>query len=59
MMRPFISSFGSGTADRPVRDSLAVFNAERGGLRYYTAPTVATGTYTDGERTITDLDPAA
>jgi hypothetical protein len=42
------SIFGSGTADRPVRDSLAVFNAERGGLRYYTAPTVATGSYTDG-----------
>lgn len=40
--------FGSGTADRPVRDSLAVFNAERGGLRYYSAPTVATGSYTDG-----------
>lgn len=30
--------FGVGVADRPVRDSLAVFNAERGGLRYYSAP---------------------
>lgn len=33
--------FGVGTADRPVRDSLAVFSADRGGLRYYSAPTLA------------------
>jgi hypothetical protein len=33
--------FGVGSADRPVRDSLAVFNADRGGLRYYSAPTLA------------------
>lgn len=33
--------FGVGVADRPVRDSLAMFSADRGGLRYYTAPTLA------------------
>jgi hypothetical protein len=34
--------FGVGVADRPVRDALAVFNADRGGLRYYAAPTLST-----------------
>jgi len=32
--------FGVGSADRPVRDSLAVFSADRGGLRFYSAPTL-------------------
>lgn len=30
--------FGFGTTDRPVKDSLAVFGADRGGLRYITPP---------------------
>lgn len=28
------------TSDRPVRDSLPIFNAERGGIRYMTAPVI-------------------
>lgn len=30
--------FGFGTTERPVKDSLAVFGADRGGLRYITPP---------------------
>lgn len=30
--------FGLGTADRPVRDSLPSFNADRGGIRFVTPP---------------------
>lgn len=30
-----------GTTDRPVRDALARFGADRGGVRYFTAPTLA------------------
>lgn len=32
--------FGAGSADRPVRDSLATFTADRAGLRFYRAPTL-------------------
>jgi len=33
--------FGTGDKDRPVRDSLPGFNADRGGVRYYPAFTLA------------------
>lgn len=32
--------FGFGDLDRPVRDSLAVFNADRGGIRFITPPVI-------------------
>jgi hypothetical protein len=33
--------FGGGVTDRPVRDSLASFTADRGGIRFVTSPTLA------------------
>ena len=33
-----------GDADRPIRDALARFNADRGGIEYYGAPTLGTCT---------------
>jgi hypothetical protein len=33
--------YGISVADRPVRDSLAVFNAERGGIRFAKPPTIS------------------
>jgi hypothetical protein len=34
------SIFGLGDTDRPVRDALAKFNADRGGIRYYPGPSL-------------------
>jgi chemotaxis protein histidine kinase CheA len=40
--------FGIGsTTNRPVRDSLPRFQADRGGIRFVTAPSFAAGTYAD------------
>lgn len=44
--------FGFGTTDRPVRDSLPKFQADRGGIRFITPPTLsgaanAVGTWTN------------
>lgn len=33
--------FGLGSTDRPVKDSLAVFGAERGGIRFVTPPVIS------------------
>lgn len=53
--------FTIGETSRPVRDSLAGFQADRGGIRFYTAPTLSTlGTATGRWDTAADAayDPA-
>jgi chemotaxis protein histidine kinase CheA len=53
--------FGIGsTTNRPVRDALPKFQADRGGIRYVTAPSFASGDYADAVgvwTAATDEDP--
>lgn len=45
---PLYNLFGVGETDRPVKDSLPGFNADRGGIVYSTPPALADGNYGAG-----------
>ena len=45
---PIYSLFGVGESNRPVKDSLPGFNADRGGIVYTTPPALADGNYGAG-----------
>lgn len=46
---PIYTQFGLGDADRPVRDSLTSFQADRGGIVYSTPAKLSDGTYGAGD----------
>ena len=48
-----------GDADRPIRDALARFNADRGGVKIFGAPTLGATAPASGTRTIRPPRPAA